>query len=125
MSFRHRGIVVACAAAITVLVAGCGGGLDAATAPTIPEPTFEFVIPAGSGDRLAKGEPLDILPAEMNTSVGDTIRIVNEDTVGHALGPWFVGPGETIRQRFVTAGTFSGFCSVHPDEAFTVHVAEA
>ncbi len=118
----RRATVAVVVVVASVLLGACGGG-DAA-APTAEEPTFEFVIPAGSGDRIARGEALDILPAEMNTKIGETILIANEDKVAHVLGPWFVGPGETLKQRFVTAGVFSGFCSVHPEENFTVNVAE-
>ena len=108
-----------------ITLASCGGGDGGDTVAGPEQPTFEYVIPAGSGDLLAQGEPLDILPRTLETRVGETIQIINEDTIAHVLGPWFVGPGETLRQRFVDAGEFEGSCSVHPSGAFTVIVAEA
>ena len=46
-------------AGILGLVAvGCGG--SEATGPE--EPTYSFIIPAGSADRIEQGETLDILP---------------------------------------------------------------
>jgi plastocyanin len=99
------------------VLAGCGddgaqpgteavGALDAAT--------FEYLIPAGAGEALDAGTPLEILPAQLEVSVGDTIRIENQDDRGHTVGPFFVGANETLTQRFSTPGEFEGVCTVHP-----------
>jgi plastocyanin len=76
--------------------------------------TFEYVIPAGAGEALDAGTPLEILPAELQVNVGDTIRIENQDDRGHTVGPFFVGANETLTQRFSTPGEFEGVCTVHP-----------
>lgn len=102
------------------VLAGCGAGSDEASGPE--QPTFSYVIPAGAGDDIDNGKPLDILPRELVAELNETIQIVNNDDQAHLLGPWFVGPGETLRQRFTTAGTFDGECSVHPSGQFTVIV---
>lgn len=117
-----RSMVAVLALFVGLVAAGCGGG-ESASGPE--QPTFEYVIPAGSGDLIAQGQPLDILPRTLETKVGETVQVINEDSVAHVLGPWFVGPGETLRQRFVDAGVFEGSCSVHPSGAFTVVVEEA
>lgn len=80
------------------------------------------MIPAGAGDRIERGEPLDILPRELVAQLNETIIIVNQDDQAHLLGPWFVGAGETLRQRFTTAGVFEDECTVHPSGQFTVVV---
>ena len=95
---------------------GCGGSDDA------EQPTYSYVIPAGAGDRIEQGEPLDILPRELVAQLNETIIIVNEDDHAHLLGPWFVGAGETLRQRFTTEGVFEDKCTVHPSGQFTVVV---
>lgn len=106
-------------AGILGLVAvGCGGSEDAGP----EEPTYSFLIPAGSADRIEQGEILDILPRELVAQLNETVIIVNEDDEAHILGPWFVGPGETLRQRFTTEGVFEDSCSVHPSGRFTVVV---
>ena len=106
-------------AVILGLVAvACGGSEDAGP----EEPTYSFIIPAGSGDRIDAGETLDILPRELVAQLDETVIIVNEDDEAHILGPWFVGPGETLRQRFTTEGVFEDSCSVHPSGRFTVVV---
>ena len=76
--------------------------------------TYEYVIPVGAGEALDAGQPLEILPAELQVQVGETIRIVNEDDRGHTVGPFFVGANETLTQRFSSPGEFVGVCTVHP-----------
>jgi hypothetical protein len=49
---------------------------------------------------------------------------VNEDDRGHLVGPFFVGKGETLRQRFADTGTFVGRCSVHPSGEILLNVTE-
>ncbi len=112
------GIVFALMVALALALAGCGGGEEQRST----DPTFSYVIPAGAGERIEAGEPLDILPRELVAELNETIQIVNNDDQAHALGAWFVGPGETLRQRFTTAGVFEGACSVHPSGNFTVVV---
>lgn len=74
---------------------------------------------------MDEGEPLDILPAAIVADLNETIQIVNNDDERHVLGPWSVGPGETLRQRFNVAGVFAGDCSIHESGEFTVTVNEA
>ena len=76
--------------------------------------TLEYVIPVGAGEALDAGTPLEILPAELEVNVGDTIRIENQDDRGHTVGPFFAGANETLSQRFSTPGEFEGVCTVHP-----------
>ena len=113
-----RMVVSVLAAACTVgAVAGCGDDASqpATVAVSIADTaTFEYVIPAGAGEALDAGTPLEILPAELQVNVGDTIRIENRDDRGHTVGPFFVGANETLTQRFSTPGEFEGGCTVHP-----------
>ncbi len=115
-----RRIIGVLLAPVIIVAAGTGCGSD--ESPSAEEPTFSFVIPAGSAELVAQGEPLEILPRELVAQRNDTIIIVNEDDEPHFLGPWFLGPRETLRQRFVEVGVFEGVCSVHPSGEFTVVV---
>ncbi len=83
---------------------------------------YGYVIPLGSGDRIRGGEPLALLPAELDVHVGEVIQIVNEDSEGHFIGIFYVGPGETVTQRFSSPGEFVGNCSVHPSGQITLRV---
>lgn len=85
---------------------------------------YEYVIPAGAGEALDRGEPLEILPGSLEVQVGEVIRIVNEDDRGHLVGPFFVGANETLTQRFTSPGEFIGECTVHPSGQLVLTVVE-
>jgi plastocyanin len=108
-------------------LAGCAsdGASDPATEAIEPvdAATYEYVIPRGAGEALDAGTPLEILPAELEVQVGETIRIVNEDDRGHSVGPFFVGASETLTQRFSSPGEFVGVCTVHPSGEFVLVVS--
>lgn len=117
------------AAAILLLATtgGCsGGGSDALLVedPGAIVADYEYLIPAGTGERLTAGENIEILPAELDVKVGEVIRIVNQDDRGHFVGIFFVGAGETVTQRFASPGEFMGQCTVHPSGQIVLRVAE-
>jgi len=85
----------------------------------------DFLIPVGTADRIDAGEDVEIVPQELVMQTGESIRIVNEDDVGHIVGVFYVGAGETLTQRFDTPGELSGECSVHPSGSFTLRVVDA
>lgn len=116
---RSRWIAAAVVATVAgLLLVSCGS--DSSSEPgaeaidAVDVATYEFVIPAGAGEALDAGTPLEILPGELDVRVGETIRIVNEDDRGHTVGPFFVGANETLTQRFSSPGEFVGVCTVHP-----------
>jgi len=123
---RHLVAAVALIVAGT-LVAGCSGS-DRSGALVEEDITaavfdYDYLIPAGTADRIAAGEPVNILPAQLEVTIGEVIRIVNEDDEGHFVGIFYVGAGETVTQRFVAEGEFVGTCSVHPSGELTLNVS--
>ncbi len=97
------------------LTAGCANGrLAIEPASDAAEVEFEYHIPPGTGDRMDAGEDVAILPAEIDATVGEAIRVINNDTRGHTVGWMYVGPGEVVTQRFSSEGVFVGRCTVHP-----------
>jgi len=118
---RGIGLLVAVA-----VLTGCGGDATTLFSDDASSSTadYVYVIPLGAGEALDRGEPLDILPARLETTVGETIEIVNQDDRGHLIGPFYVGAGETLRQRFSSPGEFVGECSVHPSGQITLVVSE-
>lgn len=107
------------AAAGIVLAGGGGSGAKAPVGPGAvavadARADYRYVIPAGTGVRLDGGAKVSLLPARIDAKVGEVIRIRNDDTRGYLLGPFYVGPKETLEQRFTSAGTFTGTCQVHP-----------
>ncbi len=87
------------------------------------EADWSYTIPAGTGARLDAGEEVELLPQRIDARVGEVIRIVNEDGRGYLLGPFYVGPRETLTQRFTSPGTFRGECAVHPSGELVLVVA--
>jgi hypothetical protein len=85
---RRRPVRLAAAGVAVVLggvLAGCGDDPDQPSTEVVVDSetaTFEYVIPAGAGEALDAGTPLEILPAELEVNVGDTIRIENQDDRG-------------------------------------------
>lgn len=128
---RARRALSVAVAALAVVTAACAGGDDGsgpgvvAVEEDTASATYEFVIPVGAGEALDAGEPLEILPAELEVVVGETIRIVNDDERGHLVGPFFVGAGETLTQEFSSPGEFVGDCTVHPSGQLVLTVREA
>ena len=90
--------------------------------PSATQFDFDYLIPAGTGERFDAGEFIEILPRELEVSVGEVLRIVNEDDRDHLVGPFFVGAHEVLTQRFSTSGEFNGICTVHPSGQFTLVV---
>lgn len=124
---RSVRFILAILIAATLLLAACGAERDSALITDDPGAVsfdYDYLIPLGTGDQIGAGEPVAILPAELIVRVGEVIRIVNEDDEGHFVGIFFVGAGETVTQRFASAGEFVGACSVHPSGQLTLEVLE-
>lgn len=99
-----------------------GSGVDISSATDATVFDHDFLIPEGTAERIADGEQIEIVPAELVVEVGDTLRIVNEDTSDHVVGVFFVAAGETLTQRFNSEAVLEGECSVHPSGAFTLRI---
>lgn len=82
-----------------------------------------FVIPLGTGERVDRGETVDVMPDRLEIGVGDVVEIVNNDDRGHNVGLFFVGEGETVRQMFPSVAEFSDACSVSSSGEFTIVVS--
>ena len=75
------GVAVAALAAVVVVLGGAlwltrdAGGTE-----------HRFVIPAGTAERIRAGEDVELIPAELDLDVGDSITLVNDDDVQHVTG---------------------------------------
>lgn len=129
---RRRRLLAIGALAFVIAVAVVVGWRDAAgdDAPGGPAavdvqtatPDYDYRIPAGTGTRLDAGEEVSLLPPAIDATVGQTVRIVNDDDRDYLLGPFIVGAHETMTQRFTAPGTFIGECAVHPSGEIRVTV---
>lgn len=118
---RLAALAISLVAALTL--AGCGDDeVTVSEAGSERAADHRFLIPPGTGEAMDRGEPVEILPAELAVQVGEVLELVNEDDRGHLVGPFFVGAGETLRQEFTSPGTFEGICTVHPSGQFVLTV---
>jgi hypothetical protein len=83
-----------------------------------------FTVPPGTVNRMAAGEPVNILPGTIDIVLDqqDTLVIRNEDTQPIQIGPYKIQPGQQFSQRFYNPGTFDLLCSVHESERLRIVV---
>jgi plastocyanin len=124
MNRRFAGIVLGLALGGSVVLGGCGGG-DGTASSSTSDYTYDFTIPEGTGARVNQGEYIDLIPHLMIVTVGETIRIVNEDDRTHDVGPYSVPAGQTLVQTFTTPGRYTGVCSTMPGQEFVLVVGAA
>ena len=82
----------------------------------------ELVIPAGTAERVARGEAPPSIPAEMSFVVGDALVVKNEDSVAHQLGPLWAPPGTTASLTLDQANQFAYQCTFQPSRYFGLDV---
>lgn len=122
---RARGLITTLAIVALVVFAACSGDRNDALVvddPGVSQADYDYLIPEGTGDRIRAGEDVEILPAELDVNVGETIRIVNEDDEGHFVGIFYVGAGETVTQRFSSPGEYTGQCTIHPSGKLSLRI---
>lgn len=76
--------------------------------------TYDYVVPAGTSDRAAAGETIEIMPNELRAKVGEVIRIENRDDHAIDVGPFRVPAKSTLLQKFSKPGEFVGVCLLSP-----------
>ncbi|MEZ5144144.1 MAG: hypothetical protein R2726_16730 [Acidimicrobiales bacterium] len=102
-----------------LVVAVAVGGVWFASRPQ----EYRVDVPAGTGERIAAGEQVELIPRDLQLSVGDTMIIENQDQRNHTVGPFAVRAGETLRYTFSNPGIFKGACSIHPSGDVTITVS--
>ena len=98
----------------------------AALAPISPGSRDEiFEIPKGTWARRMAGDKIDILPSEINLTLGvkDVLVLKNRDDVPQIFGPALMMPGQNFRLPFALASSYQFACSAHTSGQMTVNVA--
>ena len=85
---------------------------------------IELVIPSGTADRIAKGQPNPSIPTNMVFVAGDTLVVKNQDVADHRLGPLFIPSGTTASLVLQDANNYSFQCSFQPSQVFGLDVQE-
>lgn len=89
-----------------------------------PPEVIELVISPGTADLVARGEQPPDLPNEMTFVVGDTLIVVNHDTVDHQLGPLWVPALTSASLILETEANFIYECSFQPSKVFGLDVSQ-
>jgi plastocyanin len=122
-------------AALSLLVAACGGGAAPAAATSAPAaatsaPAASTSVPATSAAAASGGATVNVQgfafkPASLEVAAGTTVTWTNMDGTGHTTtsgapgakdGKWegqLAGSGGAFSFKFTTAGTFAYFCAIH------------
>ena len=103
---------LAVAAILVLLVLPRGGGAR----------VHEYVVPAGTQERIDAGEEISLFPQSLEVRVGDRLVIDNQDDATHQVGPYVVGSGQRIEQAFAVPGKIEGFCTLHPSGQVSIIV---
>ena len=87
---------------------------------------YRIVIPEGTGAQIEQGEDPGVIPSIIELTLGekDILVIENQDIVGHRIGDFWVGAGETLRQEFKTEAIYQGECTVHESAQIEIIVSK-
>ncbi|MFZ0534055.1 MAG: hypothetical protein WAM09_12830 [Anaerolineales bacterium] len=84
--------------------------------------TIILVIPAGTAAKVAQGQT--VLPAGQTFVVGDTLQVINEDSVTQTLGPLVIPPGSSASMKLDQVGSLSYKCSFQPTKYYGIAVQQ-
>lgn len=83
---------------------------------------IEYVIPAGTAQRVAAGESVVSIPQKWVFVVGDVLVLRNEDEANHQFGPFWVPAGATLTIPMERADKFDYLCTIHPSGSVGLEV---
>jgi hypothetical protein len=93
------------------------------TTDRAPE-TVELIIPEGTADQIAAGQPVPSIPDEMVFVLGDTLVVKNDDHVNHQLGPLWIPPQSKASLVLDTADQYAYSCSFQPSQYLGLNVKQ-
>ena len=87
-----------------------------------PPQIVELVIPAGTSEKVSKGQ--SVISDGLIFMVGDTLELINQDSIAHTFGPLFVPPGSSASLILDTPESLAFSCSFEPTQFFGLDVRE-
>ncbi len=111
--------------AMLVVAVALGVFVVTRSSDTHQSQTIEIVVPAGTADKLAAGEKVVVMPARLEFTVGDRLKIRNEDDQDQSVGPYQVRAGEEIVLEYGKPGMYEGYCPVSEGERYLIVVKAA
>jgi len=89
-----------------------------------PPQRVELIIPAGTAERIQRGEPSPSLPQNMTFVLGDTLVVINQDNVAHQLGPLWVPAGTSASMPLENSENYIMECTFQPSRYLGLEVRE-
>lgn len=89
-----------------------------------PPQEIVLTIPAGTADRVARGEQPPSIPLDMVFVVGDTLVMKNEDNVDHRLGQLWIPANASARLDLDEEQNMAFECSFQPGNYFGLDVRQ-
>jgi hypothetical protein len=89
----------------------------------LPE-DIELVIPVGTAEKVAAGEPIPSIPDEMTFVLGDTLIVNNQDSVDHQLGPLWIPPRSKASLVLDAAERYAYSCSFQTSQYLGLNVKQ-
>jgi hypothetical protein len=86
--------------------------------------TIELVIPAGTAERITKGEQPPSIPEQMTFVVGDKLLVINKDVKDHQLGPLWIPAGASASLTLDAVESYAYECSFQKGKYFGLDVYE-
>ena len=106
---------------LAVAAVACGGSDGSSGAkPKV----VEIIVPAGTQDKLDRGEIVDVMPALLEFRVGDTLRVRNDDSHVQYAGPYRVLPGEQFELVYGAPGRYGGLCDLSGNSRYEIIITE-
>lgn len=89
-----------------------------------PPAEIELVIPAGTAERVARGEQPPSIPESLSFVVGDRLTVRNEDAADHQLGPLWIPAGTSASLQLSAVDSYAYACSFQPSKYIGLDVHE-
>ncbi len=87
--------------------------------------TVQIVIPPGTAELVEQGKESVTPPEDMVFVIGDVLEVVNQDDVGHQLGPIWVPPHSVGRLALERAERYAFSCSFQTSRYLNLDVRQA
>lgn len=84
-----------------------------------------LTIPAGTAEKVARGEQPPTIPQDMVFVIGDTLVMVNEDNVDHKLGQLWIPANSSARLALNEEQNMAFECSFQPGDYFGLDVRQS
>ena len=84
-----------------------------------------LTIPAGTAEQVARGEQPPSIPQDMVFVIGDTLVVVNEDSVDHKLGQLWIPANSSARLSLNEKQNMAFECSFQPGNYFGLDVRQS